>query len=178
MTKETVVFGGGCFWCTEAVFKSLKGITSTVPGYAGGTGANPTYEKVCGGKTGYAEVVRVTYDPDKISFRDLLTIFFASHDPTPLNRQGNDIGTQYRSIIFYTSQKQKEEAEKFITELNEDSEMDGQVVTELKPLDDFYEAEIEHRDYFIKNPDQAYCQLVINPKLDKIKTRYTELINA
>lgn len=176
--EETIVLGGGCFWCTEAVFKQIKGVVFVIPGYAGGTGDNPTYEKVSGGNSGYAEVVKITYDPAIISFRSLLTIFFASHDPTSLNRQGNNVGTQYRSVIFFTSNKQRDAAEEFISELNADSHASGQVVTELHPLDIFYEAEIEHQDYFGKNPDQAYCQLVINPKLDKIKTRYTELINS
>ncbi len=170
---ETVVFGGGCFWCTEAVFEELKGVVSVMPGYAGGAVENPTYEQIETGKTGHAQVSKVEFDPSKISYKDLLTVFFATHDPTTLNRQGADVGTQYRSIILYTTKEQKVAAEEFITELNKEGE---QVVTELKPLEKFYEAEDYHRQYYLKNKDKPYCQLVINPKLDKLQKKFSELL--
>jgi peptide-methionine (S)-S-oxide reductase len=150
--SETIVFGGGCFWCTEAVFKMLKGVKSVLPGYSGGTIENPTYEQVCGGKTGHAESVKIEYDSDLVSLRSLLTVFFGSHDPTTLNRQGNDVGTQYRSVIFYTSDRQKEEIEKFIKEINDSNDMGRPVVTEVVPLTKFYEAENYHHDYFATHP--------------------------
>lgn len=167
------VFGGGCFWCTEAVYSELKGVISVMPGYAGGTTANPTYEQVSAGDTGHAEVIRIEYDPSKISYNDLLTVFFATHDPTTLNRQGGDIGTQYRSIILYTDENQLAEAEAFINKLNESGE---KVVTELKPLEFFYEAEDYHRQYYLKNSSAPYCQLVINPKLEKLKNKFYALL--
>ena len=176
MEKESIVFGGGCFWCTEAVFQNLKGVISVMPGYAGGTMANPTYEAVCSGTTGHAEVTKVEYDPTKISFRDLLTVFFATHDPSTLNRQGNDVGTQYRSAIFYTTEQQKEASAAFIKEL--DAEAGGSpIVTEVKPLDMFYEAEAYHRNYYQNNPEKAYCQVIINPKLEKVQKKFSELLN-
>lgn len=174
--KETAVFGGGCFWCTEAVFGKLKGVISVMPGYAGGSKANPTYEEVCGGKTGHAEVVKVEYDSDKISYQDLLTVFFTTHDPTALNRQGNDVGEQYRSVIFYTTDEQKLLAEDFIKKLNESASDGDPIVTEAKPLANFYEAENYHRDYYAKNPKNAYCQVVINPKLNKVQEKFSELL--
>ncbi len=180
MAKEIAVFGGGCFWCTEAVFKDLRGVTGTMPGYAGGSKPDPTYEAVCGGKTGHAEVTKIEFDPSLISFEDLLTVFFAVHDPTTLNRQGNDVGTQYRSIILYTSDSQKKQAEEFIRKLDQDEpaaeKTAPRVVTELKSLDKFYPAEDYHRDYFAKNPNQPYCQLVISPKLKKLKERFGALL--
>jgi peptide-methionine (S)-S-oxide reductase len=177
MTK-TIVLGGGCFWCTEAVFKMIKGIVSIMPGYAGGTVAQPTYEAVCNGTSGHAEVVRVEYDPSIISFNDILTIFFASHNPTTMNRQGHDVGTQYRSIILYSSEEEKVEAEKFITELNNSAELGDPIVTEVKPLETFYEAEEYHRDYYAKHPEQAYCQAVINPKLAKVKEKFGKFLQT
>lgn len=173
---ETAVFGGGCFWCTEAVFKMLKGVISVMPGYAGGTKPNPTYEEVCSGKTGHAEVVRIEYDPRKVAYRTLLTIFFASHDPTTMNRQGPDVGNQYRSVIFYTAEAQKKEAIDFIKELNESSKEGKPIVTEIKPLNKFYEAENYHRDYFAKNRGNQYCEVVINPKLQKVQKEFAKLI--
>lgn len=170
---NTAVFGGGCFWCTEAVFAELKGIISVMPGYAGGTKPNPTYEEVSSGKTGHAEVTKIIYNPEQITYNDLLTVFFATHDPTTLNRQGNDVGTQYRSIILYTTDEQKSEAEKFIEKLNESGQ---KVVTEVKPLEQFYEAENYHRHYYEKNSSAPYCQLVISPKLDKLKEKFNELL--
>ncbi len=175
--KETVVFGGGCFWCTEAVFKMLRGVKSVLPGYAGGTKDNPTYDEVSGGKTGHAESVKIEYDPKMVKYEDLLTVFFGSHDPTTVNRQGNDVGTQYRSIVFYTTPKQKEETENFIKEMNNSSEFGASVVTEVKPLTKFYEAENYHKDYFAKNPGNPYCEAVINPKLEKVQKRFGNLLD-
>ena len=174
--KEVAVFGGGCFWCTEAVFKMLRGVESVVPGYAGGNKVNPTYEEVSGGSTGHAEVIRIEYDPTQITFRDLMTVFFTSHDPTTLNKQGNDVGTQYRSVIFYTNLEQQEEAEMFIAELNIASPEGGKIVTQVVPLGEFYFAEDYHKDYFAKNPQAQYCQLVVNPKLEKIQKEFVALL--
>jgi methionine-S-sulfoxide reductase len=174
--QEKIVFGGGCFWCTEAVFKMIKGVQSVIPGYAGGDKPNPTYEEVCRGDTDYAEVVEVIYDPGLVKLEDLLTIFFASHDPTTLNRQGNDIGTQYRSIIFYTKDDQKFTIEKFIKDINDSNSLGDPVVTELKFLDNFYEAEKYHQDYFRQNPGNPYCKVVINPKLEKVQEKFAKLL--
>jgi peptide-methionine (S)-S-oxide reductase len=170
------VFGGGCFWCTEAVFEDLKGVVSVMPGYSGGKTEKPTYEAVCGGLTGHAEVIRIEFDPAVISYDDLLTVFFAVHDPTTLNRQGSDVGTQYRSIILYTSEEQKQAATAFTAKLNEGG--GAPVVTEIEPLDVFYEAEEYHREYYKKNSSAGYCQVVINPKLEKVRTRFHELLKA
>jgi peptide-methionine (S)-S-oxide reductase len=167
------VFGGGCFWCTEAVFSELKGVISVLPGYSGGSIANPTYDQVCSGTSGHAEVLKVEFDPTIISYTDLLTVFFATHDPTTLNRQGADVGTQYRSIIFTTNEDQRQQAEQFIADLNTD---DKKIVTELAPLGEFYPAEQWHREYYFKNSDQPYCQLVISPKLEKLKEKYAALL--
>jgi len=172
------VFGGGCFWCTEAVFKELRGVVSVLPGYAGGTTENPTYGDVSYGETGHAEVIRIEYDPSQISFNDLLTVFFATHDPTTLNRQGNDVGTQYRSIILYTTEEQKKEAEKFIAELTASSDKGGMVTTEVKPLEKFYEAEDYHKDYYARNQTAGYCQIIINPKLEKVQKQFAQLLKA
>ncbi len=174
--KETAVFGGGCFWCTEAVFNELEGVISAMPGYAGDTKPNPTYEEVCGGSTGHAEVTKIEYNPEKISYQDLLTVFFYNHDPTTLNRQGNDIGAQYRSIIFYLNAGQKKEAEEIIKELNDAKAYSKPVVTEIKPLDKFYEAENYHKNYYQSNPDNPYCQLIIAPKLEKLSRRFKNLL--
>ncbi len=173
---ETIVFGGGCFWCTEAVFEMLKGVESVEPGYAGGTTPDPTYESVCTGKTGHAEVIKIVYDPTQIRLEDLFTVFFATHDPSTLNRQGNDVGTEYRSAIFYTTPQQKASAEKFIAEVDASSTEGGKVVTELSPLDKFYPAEEYHKNYFLKNPDRAYCQIVVNPKVEKVQAKFAELL--
>lgn len=174
---EVAVFGGGCFWCTEAVFKMLKGVTSVMPGYTGGAKENPTDEEVSSGTTGHAEVVRVEYDPAQVKYSILLTIFFGSHDPTTKNRQGADVGTQYRSVIFYTTPEQKAEAEKFISEINSSNKFGDPVVTELEPLGKFYGAESYHQDYFARNSENQYCQLVINPKLEKVQKNFGELLN-
>ncbi|MDE2001857.1 MAG: peptide-methionine (S)-S-oxide reductase MsrA [Patescibacteria group bacterium] len=176
--KEVAVFGGGCFWCTEAVFKMLKGVSSVEPGYAGGTVPNPTYERVCTGTTGHAEVIRIEYDPALVKYETLLTIFFATHDPTTLNRQGNDVGTQYRSLILYTTEAQKKAAEAFIAKLNASSEKGNPLVTEVKPLDVFYPAENYHRDYYARNKNKPYCQVVINPKLEKVQKEFADLLTA
>jgi len=173
---ERAVFGGGCFWCTEAVFKNLQGIKKVLPGYAGGKTENPTYKEVSSGKTGHAEVIYIEYDLARVSYKTLLTIFFASHDSTTLNRQGADVGTQYRSAIFYTNDNQKKEAEDFIKELNASNSEGVPVVTEVVPLTKFFEAENYHKDYFANNPNQPYCALVINPKLEKIQKKFAELI--
>lgn len=174
--NKIAIFGGGCFWCTEAVFKMLNGVVSVAPGYAGGTKENPTYEEICKGQTGHAEVIKIEYNEEKISFRDLLTIFFATHDPTTQNRQGDDIGPQYRSIILYATDDQKNEAENFIRELNESSREGKKIVTELKPLEKFYEAEDHHKNYYGKNKNAPYCQLVINPKLKKVHEEFSKLL--
>ncbi len=173
--QETAIFGGGCFWCTEAVFEQLRGVTSVAPGYAGGFTVNPSYEDVCTGETGHAEVTRVMFDPDVVSYEDLLTVFFAVHDPTTLNRQGNDVGTQYRSMIITTTPQQEQEAQAMKERLSADGK---KVVTEIVPLaqNPFYEAEAVHHHYFETHPDQAYCQIIINPKLEKLKQRFAELI--
>lgn len=173
---QVAVFGGGCFWCTEAVFEELRGVVSVMPGYSGGTVPNPTYEQVSTGTTGHAEVTRVKYDPSQVFFRDLLTVFFATHDPTTLNRQGGDVGTQYRSAIFYTTSEQKDEAEKFIKD-SEASDPGGKpIVTEIIPFDTFYEAEDYHRQYFKHHPNAGYCQLIIEPKVEKLQKQFASLL--
>lgn len=177
MNRETAVFGGGCFWCTEAVFQMLKGVVSVAPGYAGGAKENPTYEEVSSGDTGHAEVIRIEYDPAQISYCDLLTVFFATHDPTTLNRQGNDVGPQYRSVILYANDAQRQEAERFIEELNTSSAEGAPVITEVQPLERFWEAEDYHRDYYRQNTKKPYCQIVINPKLKKVKEQFARLLN-
>ncbi len=173
---EIAVFGGGCFWCTEAVFKMMKGVSSVVPGYAGGTVANPTYEQVCSGNTRHVEVVRVEYDPTQVKYSDLLTVFFGSHDPTTRNQQGADIGTQYRSVVFYTTPEQKEAAQKFIAEANTSNEHGAPIVTTVEPLTTFYEAENYHHDYYSNHQNAGYCIAVINPKLQKVQQKYADLL--
>ncbi|MBI4528206.1 MAG: peptide-methionine (S)-S-oxide reductase MsrA [Deltaproteobacteria bacterium] len=175
---EIAVFGGGCFWCTEAVFDELRGVVSVMPGYAGGAVKNPSYEQVCSGESGHAEVIRIEFNPSQITYRDLLAAFFATHDPTTLNRQGADVGTQYRSIVLYANEEQKREAETFIEELNGSSTYGQPVVTEVKPLEEFYEAEEYHRKYYAANSYQPYCQIVISPKLHKIQKQFTDLLKS
>jgi peptide-methionine (S)-S-oxide reductase len=175
---EIAVFGGGCFWCTEAVFEQLDGVISVRPGYAGGTTKNPTYRQVCTGKTGHAEVVRVEYDPARLPYRNLLTVFFATHDPTSLNRQGADVGTEYRSVVFYTTEDQKRQAHAFIEELNGSDPRGNPIVTEVSPLDTFYEAEDYHREYFRNNAALPYCQFVIAPKLAKLHKNFSDLLKS
>ncbi len=170
--KETAIFAGGCFWCTESIFKSLKGVEKVVPGYTGGKRKNPTYEQVSTGATGHAEAVKITYDPGQVSYEELLQVFFATHDPTTLNRQGNDVGTQYRSAIFYTTPKQKELAEAYIQFLNESDAFDDYIVTEVVPETPFYEAEDYHKNYLENNPDNPYCQFVVLPKLEKFRKNF------
>ncbi len=171
---EKIVFGGGCFWCTEAIFAKLKGVVSVRPGYAGGTTQNPTYEQVSSGQTGHAEVIEIEYDPQKIELSDLLTVFFVTHDPTSLNRQGHDIGTQYRSAIFCMTEEQKKEAEKFINILQLDSAQ--KIVTEVAMLTNFYPAENYHQNYYQKHQDAPYCQVVIDPKLQKLRDNFQKLL--
>ena len=175
---QLAVFGGGCFWCTEAVFQMMKGVISVAPGYAGGTTKNPTYEQVCNGNTGHAEVIRIEYDPAQVQYRDLLTVFFGSHDSTTLNRQGNDVGTQYRSVVFYTTPEQKTEVEKIIAEINASNSEGSPVVTEVVPLDVFYPAESYHADYYARNKEAPYCQVIINPKLEKVQKQFAHLLKT
>lgn len=173
---EKAVFGGGCFWCTETIFKMLRGVRSVLPGYTGGTVKNPTYEQVSGGRTGHAEAVEITYDPQLTTYRNLLTVFFGSHDPTTRNRQGSDVGTQYRSAIFYTTPEQKKIAEELIKEINTSHKLGAPIVTEVVPLKQFYVAEDYHRDYFATHPGNSYCEVVINPKLEKVQKEFTDLL--
>ena len=176
MNKQ-VVFGGGCFWCTEAVFRMLRGVSNVESGYAGGAKENPSYEQVSGGATGHAEVIRVTYDPAQISYEDLLTVFFGSHDPTTPNRQGADVGEQYRSVIFYNNEDEKRVAEKIIHEVNESLKDGTRVVTQLVPFEAFYAAESYHQDYFKINTSAPYCQVIIEPKIEKVLKRFAQLVN-
>lgn len=173
MTAQAV-FGGGCFWCTEAAFQRLRGVTRIQPGYAGGVLPNPTYEQVCSGRSDHAEVIQIDFDPEQISYRQLLQVFFAVHDPTTLNRQGHDIGSQYRSVIFYLDADQKAQAEAVLADVA--SEFADPLVTDLSPLERFYVAEAYHHDYFTKNPGSGYCQAVIPPKLSKLRKHYAELL--
>ena len=170
--KQTIVFGGGCFWCTEAVFEMMKGVTKTEPGYAGGHKANPTYQEVCADTTGHAEVLKIEYETDKIGFETLLEIFFTMHDPTTPNRQASDVGSQYRSIILCSTQKQKKEAEEYIGKIRKD--FDKLIITEIGELDKFYPAEDYHKRYYDKNPLQPYCLFVTRPKVDKIRKKFKE----
>ena len=172
--REIATLAGGCFWCLEAVYLELRGVLGVQSGYAGGHVPHPSYELVCTGTTGHAEVVQVTFDPDEISYRDLLDVFFTIHDPTTLNRQGNDVGTQYRPAIFYHSAEQKADAEQAIAELLAEKVWDDPIVTEVLPLQEFYPAEEYHRDYFRLHPDQAYCRAVIAPKVAKARKAYFE----
>ncbi|MGH7578457.1 MAG: peptide-methionine (S)-S-oxide reductase MsrA [Longimicrobiales bacterium] len=174
MTEELATLGGGCFWCIEAVFDELTGVTRVQSGYAGGHTRNPTYQEVCTGATGHAEVVQVTFDPTVITFADVLHVFFTIHDPTTLNRQGPDVGTQYRSVIFYHSADQKAVAERVIGELERDRVWPNPIVTELVPFTEFWRAEAYHDDYFRRNPDQAYCRAVIEPKVAKFRKQYLD----
>jgi len=175
---ETAIFGGGCFWCLEAVFQRLPGVKSVESGYAGGRVENPTYKQVCNGNTGHAEVVRVSFDPSQISYRDLLDVFFAIHDPTTLNRQGNDVGTQYRSVIFYNSEEQRQEAEQTIAALTAAKEFSAPIVTTVEPLTTFYVAEDYHQNYFNENSNQPYCRFIIAPKLEKFRKAFAEKLKA
>jgi peptide-methionine (S)-S-oxide reductase len=166
---DTAIFGAGCFWCVEAVFQQIKGVEKVESGYTGGTVKNPSYKEVCTGQTGHAEVCRILYNPDEVTFEELLEVFWGSHDPTTLNRQGNDAGTQYRSAIFYTNENQKVTAEQWKLKLNEEKAFENPVVTEIVPEKDFYAAEDYHQNYFNENGEQPYCALIIKPKVDKVK---------
>ena len=175
---EKATLAGGCFWCLEAIYDDLKGVLSVESGYAGGHTANPSYKLVCTGTTGHAEVVQVTYDPAVISYQDLLHIFFTIHDPTTLNRQGADIGTQYRSAIFYHNEAQKKIAEDTLKEIEAEKIWNDPIVTEISPLDTFYVAEDYHQEYFANNPNQPYCRAVVAPKVAKFRKKYTEKLKA
>lgn len=172
--KEIATLAGGCFWCLEAAYDQLKGVEKVESGYTGGSVQNPTYQQVCTGTTGHAEVVQITFDPSVVSYRELLEVFFTIHDPTTLNRQGADVGTQYRSAIFYHSPEQKAVAESVIAGLGAEQIWDNPIVTELAPLDEFYPAEDYHRDYYERNPTQPYCQAVIAPKVSKFRKKFLE----
>ena len=174
--KEVATLGGGCFWCTEAVFDQLKGVEGVESGYAGGTVANPSYQLVCTGTTGHAEVVQITFDPKVISYKQLLQVFFTVHDPTTLNRQGADVGTQYRSAIFYHSDEQKKIAEQVIKEVEAAKIWDAPIVTQVVPAKEFYKAEDYHQAYFANNPGQGYCRVVIAPKVTKFRDHYREML--
>jgi peptide-methionine (S)-S-oxide reductase len=178
MAKEIATLGGGCFWCLEAVYDELKGVEDVVSGYSGGTMAEPTYQQVSTGTTGHAEVVQITFDPDVISFRDILDVFFTIHDPTTLNRQGADVGPQYRSAIFTHSPQQKAVAEQTIAELERDGVWDAPIVTEVTPFEAFYPAEDYHQEYFARNPNQGYCRVVIAPKVAKFRKQYLDRLKA
>ena len=172
--REVATLGGGCFWCLEAVFDDLRGVESVESGYAGGDTVDPSYQEVCAGTTGHAEVVRVTFDPREVSFKEILEVFFTIHDPTTLNRQGADVGTQYRSAVFYHTPEQKEAAERTIAELDAAKIWDAPIVTQVVPLEKFYEAEDYHQEYFRKNPNQGYCRMVVAPKVAKFRTHFLE----
>lgn len=175
-TQEFATLAGGCFWCVETVFDQLKGVTDVVSGYEGGKIANPTYEQVCTGASGHAEVVRLAFDPETISFEQILHVFFTVHDPTTLNRQGNDVGTQYRSAIFYHTPEQKETAERVISVTNQAKLWAKRIVTEVSPATDFYEAEAYHQEYYARNPNQGYCRAIIEPKVAKFRKQYLDLL--
>jgi len=176
---ETATFGSGCFWCTEAIFKELEGVVSVMPGYSGGQTINPTYKEVCSGETGHAECTQIVYDPAKISYDELLEVFFKVHDPTSLNRQGNDVGTQYRSVIFYHNDEQKRLAEKYKTELDRSGAYDKPIVTQIAPMEKFYPAENYHHDYYEYNKDKnPYCAVVVRPKLEKFRKVFSEKLKA
>lgn len=171
---EVATLAGGCFWCTEAVFDDLKGVQSVESGYTGGSATNPSYSQVCTGTTGHAEAVNITFDPQVVSFKDLLQIFFTVHDPTTMNRQGADVGTQYRSAIFYHDEEQKKVAQQVIKEVESAKIWDAPIVTEVTPFKTFYRAEDYHQEYFAQNPDQPYCRMVIAPKVTKFRQHYQE----
>ena len=177
-SQEVAIFGSGCFWCSEAVFSELRGVIKVEPGYAGGSVPNPTYEDVCTDTTGHAEVAQVTFDPSVISYRELLEVLFSTHDPTTLNRQGADEGTQYRSVVFYSSDAQKKEAEGIIRELTDDKVFREPIVTEVAPLRAFYPAEDYHREYFRRNPSKPYCRAVVAPKLAKFRSHWKAKLKA
>jgi peptide-methionine (S)-S-oxide reductase len=175
---ETATLAAGCFWCVEAVFDDLNGVEDVVSGYAGGHTENPTYRQVCNGDTGHAEVAQIRFDPSVISFKDILRVFFSVHDPTTLNRQGNDIGTQYRSAIFYHNDEQKRDAEEVIKEITDEGVYDDPIVTEVTPLEKFWPAEDYHQEYFANNPNQPYCQAVVSPKVRKFRQKFADRLKS
>ncbi|AHG03784.1 peptide methionine sulfoxide reductase [Halobacterium sp. DL1] len=176
MTTNTATFGGGCFWCIEAAFEELTGVTDVTSGYAGGDVDDPSYRAVCSGDTGHAEVVQVTYDGDELDYEDLLEVFFTVHDPTTLNREGPDVGSQYRSIVLYHDDDQRERVEAFVDELASRDAFDGDIVTEIEPLEKFYRAEEKHQDYFEKHPNQAYCTVNVAPKVSKVREQFADRV--
>lgn len=176
--KETAVFGAGCFWCVEAIFEELRGVESVIAGYTGGHIKNPSYREVCTGRTGHAEVAKIIYDPEVISFTALLEVFWRTHDPTTLNRQGADVGTQYRSSVFYVDDQQKALAEKYKSKLDASGAFDNPIVTEISPLGPFFVAEDDHQDYYRNNPEQVYCRAVIQPKLDKFRKAFSDKLKG
>ncbi|MFC1933443.1 peptide-methionine (S)-S-oxide reductase MsrA [Chloroflexota bacterium] len=176
VSLEVATLAGGCFWCIEEIFREVDGVENVVSGYMGGTIVNPTYEQVCTGKTGHAEAVQVSFNPSKISYREILEIFFSIHDPTTLNRQGADVGTQYRSAIFYHSEEQKRVAEELTGELSKANTWKKPIVTQIVPLGTFYPADVYHQEYLSRHPEQAYCQMVISPKISKFRKQWTKHI--
>ena len=176
MNQQLATFGTGCFWCTEAVFQQVQGVEQVISGYTGGTVKNPTYKEICSGLTGHAEVVQLTFDPEKISYDELLEIFWKTHDPTTLNRQGNDVGTQYRSVIFYHDEQQKKTAESYLAKLNEAHVFEQPIVTEISPAVEFYKAEDYHQNYFALNQNAPYCAFIVRPKLEKFKKIFPDKI--
>ncbi|RZJ29092.1 MAG: peptide-methionine (S)-S-oxide reductase [Flavobacterium sp.] len=177
-TTQLATFAGGCFWCTEAVFLELDGVKSVTSGYIGGKTKNPTYKDICTGETGHAEAIRIEFDPNKITFGQLLEIFFATHDPTTINRQGNDVGTQYRSEIFYHDEQQRELSEAYIKLLNDENTYGKKVVTKLSPAVDFYPAEDYHQNFFARNPEQPYCTFAIPPKIAKLQSKFADKLKS
>ena len=173
-TKEFAIIGGGCFWCLEAAFSHCKGVSEVISGYSGGARPNPTYEQVCTGVSGHAEVIKIVFNPAEITYEDILHIFFSIHDPTTLNRQGHDVGTQYRSVIFYNSEKQRESVVKILEELEKEQIFSNAVVTEVTALEKFFPAEDYHQQYYYKNPEEAYCQIVVAPKIAKFREKYKQ----
>jgi peptide-methionine (S)-S-oxide reductase len=174
--SQEVVFGGGCFWCTEAFFREIKGVIDVSPGYSGGTTKNPSYEEVCKGITAHAEVVRIRYNPDQIEFEKLLEVFFLTHDPTSVNHQGADVGTQYRSVVFYTTLDQKKMTLEMIRRINESNSYPNPIVTEVSPLITFYPAENNHRNYFNQHKNQSYCRIIIQPKMAKFRKAFDDIL--
>lgn len=174
--RARATFAGGCFWCIEAAFKELDGVEEAISGYCGGSVEDPTYEEVCGGRTGHAEAVQVVYDHEEIAYPELLKVFFTVHDPTTLNRQGPDVGSQYRSAIFYHDERQHDLAAEFIDDLESSGTYDDSIVTELEPLETFYEAEPSHQDYYEKNPNNRYCVINVDPKIEKVRKEFTEKV--
>jgi len=174
--EEVAIFAGGCFWCTEAVFLELEGVKQVISGYIGGKTVNPTYKDICAGETGHAEAIKIVFDPSKIEFGKLLEVFFATHDPTTINRQGNDVGTQYRSEVFYMNDEQKKLTEQYIELLTEENTFGKKIVTKITPATTFYEAEDYHQNFYSRNPNQGYCSFVIPPKIEKLKQKFSDVL--